>query len=41
MDEIAIAMNYTNSDNVKNQKSRCQKRLKEMTFTNLKVVAND
>ncbi len=41
MEEIAIAMNYTNSDNVKNQKSRCQKRLKEMTFTNLNVIAND
>ena len=41
MEEIAISMNYTNSDNVKNQKSRCQKRLKEMTFKNLIVVAND
>lgn len=32
MDEIAQALNYTNGDNVKNQKSRCQKKLKELVF---------
>ena len=32
MDEIAVEMNYTNGDNVKNQKSRCQKKLKKLTI---------
>lgn len=32
MDEIAQALNYSNGDNVKNQKSRCQKKLKELVF---------
>lgn len=31
MAEIAEAMGYTNADNVKNQKARCQKKLKELT----------
>jgi RNA polymerase sigma factor (sigma-70 family) len=35
--EIAEAMNYSNADNVKNQKSRCQKRLKELTFSYFKA----
>lgn len=35
--EIAQAMNYTNADNVANQKSRCQKRLKELTFSYFKA----
>ena len=41
LNDIAIALDYTNSDNVKNQKSRCQKRLKEMSFTNLNVLVNE
>jgi len=32
MDEIAQELGYTNGDNVKNQKSRCQKKLKELTL---------
>ena len=32
MDEIAVEMKYTNGDNVKNQKSRCQKKLKELVL---------
>ena len=32
MDEIAVEMQYTNGDNVKNQKSRCQKKLKELVL---------
>jgi hypothetical protein len=32
MDEIAQELGYTNGDNVKNQKSRCQKKLKELTI---------
>lgn len=31
MDRIAYEMDYTNSDNAKNQKARCQKRLKILT----------
>ena len=31
MDRIAFEMDYTNSDNAKNQKARCQKRLKILT----------
>jgi RNA polymerase sigma factor (sigma-70 family) len=34
MDQIAVEMNYTNGDNVKNQKSRCQKKLKELVLEN-------
>jgi RNA polymerase sigma factor (sigma-70 family) len=34
MDQIAVDMNYTNGDNVKNQKSRCQKKLKELVLEN-------
>jgi RNA polymerase sigma factor (sigma-70 family) len=30
MNDIALEMNYSNGDNVKNQKSRCQKKLKEL-----------
>lgn len=30
MSEIAEKLGYTNADNVKNQKSRCQKKLKEL-----------
>jgi RNA polymerase sigma factor (sigma-70 family) len=33
MDEIAVEMNYSNGDNVKNQKSRCQKKLKELVLS--------
>jgi RNA polymerase sigma factor (sigma-70 family) len=32
MDKIALEMDYTNGDNVKNQKSRCQKKLKELVL---------
>lgn len=32
LEKIAIELDYTNADNVKNQKSRCQKRLKEDVF---------
>jgi RNA polymerase sigma factor (sigma-70 family) len=32
MDYIAGKLGYTNADNVKNQKARCQKRLKEKVF---------
>lgn len=32
MDKIAYELGYTNADNVKNQKSRCQKKLKELVF---------
>jgi RNA polymerase sigma factor (sigma-70 family) len=32
MDEIASEMNYSNGDNVKNQKSRCQKKIKELVL---------
>jgi RNA polymerase sigma factor (sigma-70 family) len=31
MSEIAESLGYTNADNVKNQKARCQKKLKELT----------
>lgn len=31
MDKIAYDLGYTNADNVKNQKSRCQKKLNEFT----------
>ena len=32
MDKIAFDLGYTNADNVKNQKARCQKKLKEIAF---------
>jgi len=32
MDKIANELGYTNADNVKNQKARCQKKLKEFAF---------
>ena len=32
MDKIAFDLNYTNADNAKNQKARCQKNLKELVF---------
>lgn len=32
MDKIAHELGYTNADNVKNQKARCQKKLKEFAF---------
>ncbi len=35
MDFIAKRFNYTNAENAKNQKSRCQKRLKEQVFNRL------
>jgi RNA polymerase sigma factor (sigma-70 family) len=35
--EIAKEMDYSNADNVKNQKARCQKRLKELTFSYFKA----
>ena len=38
MEEIAIAMGYTNGDNVKNQKSRCQKKLKELVHTDYGTI---
>ena len=34
MEDIAGAMGYTNGDNVKNQKARCQKKLKELVLDN-------
>ncbi len=37
MEKIAIEMEYTNADNVKNQKARCQKKLKEIAFDLLKT----
>jgi RNA polymerase sigma factor (sigma-70 family) len=33
MDEIALEMNYTNGDNVKNQKSRCKKKITELVLS--------
>jgi RNA polymerase sigma factor (sigma-70 family) len=38
MDEIAVELNYTNGDNVKNQKSRCQKKLKEIVLENYESI---
>ncbi len=35
MDYIAQKLEYTNADNAKNQKSRCQKRLKEQVFNRI------
>lgn len=32
MDKISFELGYTNADNVKNQKARCQKKLKEMVY---------
>lgn len=32
MEKIAYELGYTNADNAKNQKARCQKKLKEMVF---------
>jgi len=32
MEKIAYDLEYSNADNVKNQKSRCQKKLKELVF---------
>jgi len=32
MEQIAYEMDYSNADNVKNQKARCQKKLKELAF---------
>ena len=32
MEKIAVDLGYTNADNVKNQKARCQKELKELAF---------
>ena len=36
MDKIAEALGYTNADNAKNQKYRCQEKLKEEVFKRLK-----
>ena len=33
MQKIAEALNYTNANNVKNQKARCQKKLNEIAET--------
>lgn len=38
--EIAETMNYKNDKTVKQQKARCQKRLKELTFSHLKENSN-
>lgn len=38
MDQIAVELNYTNGDNVKNQKSRCQKKLKEIVQENYEFI---
>jgi RNA polymerase sigma factor (sigma-70 family) len=38
MVEIAVELNYTNGDNVKNQKSRCQKKLKEIVLENYESI---
>jgi RNA polymerase sigma factor (sigma-70 family) len=38
MDQIAVELNYTNGDNVKNQKSRCQKKLKELVLENYESI---
>ena len=32
MEKIALELDYSNADNVKNQKARCQKKLKELVF---------
>ena len=32
MEKIAYELEYSNADNVKNQKARCQKKLKELVF---------
>ena len=36
MEKIAYDLEYSNADNVKNQKARCQKKLKEIVFDLLK-----
>ena len=36
MEKIAYDLEYTNADNVKNQKSRCQKKLKALAFDLIK-----
>lgn len=38
MKEISKHFGYSNSDNAKNQKSRCQKRLQKEAFDNLKKI---
>ena len=38
MEKIALDLNYTNTDNAKNQKSRCQKKLKEDVFKALQKM---
>jgi RNA polymerase sigma factor (sigma-70 family) len=38
MEQIAVDLNYTNGDNVKNQKSRCQKKLKELVLENYESI---
>lgn len=35
MEKIAYELDYSNADNVKNQKARCQKKLKELVFQEL------
>ncbi len=37
MDQIARLFNYTNADNAKNQKARCQKKFKEMVLNKIKT----
>ena len=37
MSEIADSLGYTNADNVKNQKARCQKKLKELASEVLEI----
>ena len=41
MQEIAEFMGYTNSANVKNQKARCQKQLKELVHNQKSLVSNE
>ncbi|MEY4875205.1 MAG: hypothetical protein RL708_354 [Bacteroidota bacterium] len=38
MDSIAQHFGYTNADNAKNQKYRCQEKLKSLTFENMRKV---
>lgn len=38
MKAIAKSLGYTNGDNVKNQKARCQKKLKDIAFQQLKSI---
>ena len=35
MNELTAVFDYSNADNTKNQKARCQKRLEKMAFNEL------